>query len=281
MGLKLQDVPASQGGRWVQQGLREAWRHPMGYASLFVIFLPLAELLSLLPVVGAPLWMMGVPLISLAYMMATLGSLREHPPRLGVYLVPWRLPLARRRALLALCASYALCCSLGLLLCDLIDDGRFAELVIKLQTAQTQGDSATVAQLAAGSGLMMGSLTRMAVFALLSMPFWHAPALVVWGQQGVAQALFSSTLAVWRARGAFLVYSLAWMGVSFACAVLISLVMLLAGGGAMVVMVLIPISLLLTCGFYVSLFFTFKDSFGLPETTATAAATETTPPPEA
>jgi hypothetical protein len=37
-------------------------------------------------------------------------------------------------------------------------------------------------------------------------PFWHAPGLVHWGSQGVGQALFSSTLAVWRCRGAFVVY---------------------------------------------------------------------------
>ena len=45
------------------------------------------------------------------------------------------------------------------------------------------------------------------------MPFWHAPALVHWGDQGPAQALFSSTLAVWRSRGAFAVYLLSWLGI--------------------------------------------------------------------
>ena len=44
----------------------------------------------------------------------------------------------------------------------------------------------------------------------LSVPFWHAPALVHWSGMGIAQALFSSTLAVWRCTGAFVVYSLCW-----------------------------------------------------------------------
>ena len=46
--------------------------------------------------------------------------------------------------------------------------------------------------------------------ALLSVPFWHAPALVHWGGQGVAQALFSSTLALWRNKAAFALNGLLW-----------------------------------------------------------------------
>ena len=59
----------------------------------------------------------------------------------------------------------------------------------------------------------MGPGTRFGLAACLSVPFWHAPALVYWQGQGVGQALFSSTLAVWRCKGAFLMYSLAWVGV--------------------------------------------------------------------
>ena len=45
---------------------------------------------------------------------------------------------------------------------------------------------------------------------MLAVPFWHAPALVYWDHHGCAKALFSSTLACWRNRGAFTVYSLVW-----------------------------------------------------------------------
>ena len=267
MGLKLQDVPANQGWRWVRQGLRETWRHPMGYASLFVVFLPLAELLGQIPIAGPLLWMMGVPLISLAYMMATLRSLREHPPRLGVYLVPWRLPVARRRDLFVLCASYAVVTAVSLALCDLIDGGHLADAMGKLQQAQLAGDTATMETLASDGTLLWGSLVRAGVFGLISLPYWHAPALVVWGQQGVAQSLFSSLLAVWRARGAFLLYGAGWFGVSSLVALCVSLLAAVLGGGLLGAMLVVPAMLLLTSAFYVSLYFTFQDSFGLPDRT--------------
>ena len=56
-------------------------------------------------------------------------------------------------------------------------------------------------------------LTRFGLAGALSIPFWHAPALVHWQGQSVGQALFSSTLALWRCKGAFFAYSLAWTAV--------------------------------------------------------------------
>jgi hypothetical protein len=81
--------------------------------------------------------------------------------------------------------------------------------------------------------------------ALLSVPFWHAPALVLWGGQGVWQALFSSTLSLWRAKGAYLVYGLAWTGAS----VLLSLAIGLIAGtlGARSAIVLMVPALAITC----------------------------------
>ena len=58
-----------------------------------------------------------------------------------------------------------------------------------------------------------GLLLRFGLLGLLSVPFWHAPALVHWDAQGAAKSLFFSTIAVWRNKGAFIVYSLAWLGV--------------------------------------------------------------------
>jgi hypothetical protein len=100
---------------------------------------------------------------------------------------------------------------------------------------------------------------------LLSVPFWHAPALVLWGGQGVWQALFSSTLSLWRAKGAYFVYGLAWTGAS----ALFSLTLgLLAGalGAQSSVLLLVPaLAITLSTAFYVSLWFSFVDCFGSPD----------------
>jgi hypothetical protein len=93
-------------------------------------------------------------------------------------------------------------------------------------------------------------------------PFWHAPALVHWGAQGVGQALFSSTLAVWRSRGAFLVYMIVWFLLVMGVGVLSALLFGLLGMRELGSLVAMPAGLFFSTLFYVSLIFTFNDSFG-------------------
>ena len=91
-----------------------------------------------------------------------------------------------------------------------------------------QGNTATFSVVAGGTAVAstLGSVIPTGRFqktqalalglglaALLSVPFWHAPALVWWHGQGLAQSLFSSTLACWRNKGAFTIFGVAWMGV--------------------------------------------------------------------
>ena len=103
---------------------------------------------------------------------------------------------------------------------------------------------------------------RFLVTALLSIPFWHAPALVWWQGQGVAKALFSSTLACWRNRSAFLVYGLAWALTIVLFGVVAGSIFALLGAPQMVPLAAIPAGLMFSTAFYVSLFFTYRGCFG-------------------
>jgi len=102
---------------------------------------------------------------------------------------------------------------------------------------------------------------RFGLAGLLSVPFWHAPALVHWGRHGVGKALFSSTVAVWRNRGAFAVYSLVWFAVIMLFALLANLVFGLLGQTQLVALAAMPASLIFSTVFYASLYFTFTDCF--------------------
>lgn len=270
MGLRLQHVPASAGTRWVRQGFAECLRQPMGYASLFALFMLAITVVATVPVVGGPLMLMAVPLLSLAYVMATSGmqqGLAVHP---AVYLAPWRsADLRQRRHLLLLCGSYALATLLGLALCDLVDGGRFDDLLVAMANGKTQPEELQAMMTA--PGVQAGAIARLLVTSLLSVPFWHAPALVVWGQQGPAQAMFSSTLAVWRARGAFALYSLGWLAALAGGGLLAGLLMALLGLGGLAVLLLMPMAMLFTTAFYVSLYFCFADSFTTDEAAQASA----------
>jgi len=94
---------------------------------------------------------------------------------------------------------------------DLIDGGALDALI----EAQAAGDTPqdVMAARLGDPRLEMGVLLRFALLGLLSVPFWHAPALVHWDGQTAGKSLFFSTVACWRNKGAFVVYSVAWLGV--------------------------------------------------------------------
>lgn len=260
MGLRLQHVPTAAGTRWVRYGFAECLRQPMGYASLFALFMLAITVVSVLPLVGGPLMLMAVPLLSLAYMMATSGRQQGVAVNAAVYLAPWRGAEARqRRDLLVLCALYAVSTVAILALCNLVDGGRFDDLLAALAGGKAKPED--IQALMDSPGVQAGAIARVLLTALLSVPFWHAPALVVWGKQGPAQALFSSTLAVWRAKGAFFLYSLAWLGALGGAGLFAALLMAMMGLGALSFLVIMPMALFFTTAFYASLYFCFTDSF--------------------
>jgi hypothetical protein len=106
-----------------------------------------------------------------------------------------------------------------------------------------------------------GLLLRTALAGLLSIPFWHAPALVHWDGHGLAKSLFSSTIACWRNKAALAVYSLTWFGVVMLSSVISNVLVLLVGNMQLATVVAMPMLLMLSTIFYVSLYFTFADCF--------------------
>lgn len=259
MALLLKPVPALQGACWMRDGFRLFGKHPLAFSVLLVAFLVSALALSLLPVIGSVLVVSALPLLSLGFMIASEGALAGKPVHPGCFLAPLKGNDERRKRQLALCLAYGAATVLVMLISDTIDDGKFEAL----QRLMGQGGKAAeVEALLRDPQLFWGVVWRFGLIALLSVPFWHAPALVHWGDQGPAQALFSSTLAVWRSRGAFVVYLLSWLGIIVAFGVTTALLAGLLSAREMAGMLLLPSVLIFSTVFYVSLLFTFNDSFG-------------------
>lgn len=254
--LRLQTVPPQRGLAWVQRAIVLFLRRPAAFTLLFLSFLFVALFVLSLPVVGPVLVMMALPLLSLGFMVATRSALKGGPVHPGVYVDLLRGQLPRRRTLLQLCALYALGSVLIVGLSDLIDGGRFEQLQIEMVT-----EGGDPGPLLADARLQFGLVVRVALTTLLALPFWHAPALVWWGRQGVAQSLFSSCLACWRNRGALLVYALAWAGLITAFGLLAATLLSLLGARELAGIVALPAGLMFSCAFYASLYFTFADSF--------------------
>jgi hypothetical protein len=96
---------------------------------------------------------------------------------------------------------------------------------------------------------------------------------VYWQRQSVLHALFSSTLALWRCKGAFLMYSLAWVAVIGIFGAVAGLVFSLFDARQLAGLIAMPAGLMFSTVFYVSLWYTYQGCFSTtPEQTSTLPA---------
>lgn len=266
-GLQLHPVAPRQGVVWLQRAFGLFFRQPLAFCSLFVVFLCAVTVVVYLPHVGTLLAMLPLPLLSLGFMIATGSALRNGPVTPMQFVAPFRADAARRRSMILLCLIYAVAAATIMLLSHWIDEGRFEQLQ---QQAMTEGGDPE--QLTIDPLLLWGMVVRFGLATLLAIPFWHAPALVWWGGQGPAQALFTSTVACWRTRGALLTYSIAWAGLVIGFAILSALLFGLIGASRFAGLAALPAALMFSTVFYVSLYFTFADTFGIDPSPPTPAA---------
>ena len=266
MSLKILDASARDGAAWVSRAFALFLKKPLAFSALFALFLFAALVLLVLPYIGPVLLLMALPLLGLGFMIAARSALAGGPVHAGHLLEPLRggsdTALARRKQLLLLCGLYAVSTALVMLASDALDDGAFGRLQILLASARDAAKQKELEALLDDSGLLQGLLLRLGGTALLSIPFWHAPPLVWWQGQSVAQSLFSSTLACWRNRTAFMVYGLAWTLTIVAFSLLAGGLFALIGMPQWVPLAAVPAGLMFSTAFYVSLLFTYEGCFG-------------------
>lgn len=258
--LRLAEVPARRGILWVRHGFQVFLRKPLAFTALLAALLVATMLLSLLPGIGVVLLLGYLPLLTLAFMLGTQAVLQGRTPTPALLVIAFRAEPRRRNLLLQLGGLYALSTLLVIVIAGWADGGAMDAL------EDVMVQSGTPEQVAAALGdprLQFGLLIRFGLTALLSIPFWHAPALIWWGGQGLAQSLFSSTLACWRSRGAYAVYALMWMAVFIVFSTLLTLVFVLIGSREMLGVAAIPAGLMFSTAFYVSLYFSFADCFAV------------------
>jgi hypothetical protein len=225
MQLHLQTVPARNGRLWIRHGFKVFQRQPLAMASLFGLFMFVALVLMLIPGVGVMLLVGSMPLLSLGFMLATHLVLQKKTPTATVFIAPLRLTAERRRAQLLLCGGYVLSAVAVDLLANWVDGGAVREFFTKWMGNDPNG----LADVMADPRFFWGMSLRLGSATVMTALYWHAPALVHWGGQGAAQALFSSGLALWRNRAAFIVNALLWLVILFAANGLLAVLLACSG----------------------------------------------------
>jgi len=266
MSLRILDASARDGALWVSNAFALFLKRPLAFSALFALFLFAALFFLLLPYVGAVLLLMALPLLGLGFMIASRSALQGGSVHAGQLVEPLRggdtAALARRKQLVLLCALYAVTTAAVMLASDALDGGSFERLQVLLASTRDAERQKELDALLGDDRLLLGLMLRLGGTAVLSIPFWHAPALVWWQGQGVAQSLFSSTVACWRNRVAFGIYALAWTATVVGFAVVAGSLFALIGAPQLVTLAAVPACLMFSTAFYVSLLFTYRGCFG-------------------
>ena len=259
--MRLKSVPVRQGVVWAREGFRAFTRRPLAFTTLFlsVMFgVGMVRIFPLLMLAISPL----IPLISLGFMIATRIVLEGGTPTPHVFVAPLRVDRQRTIAMLRLGLVYTVSIFAIVWFSSLIDGNIPGNLVEALPAAASAPDAASSPAMTVVMQTPSASLwVQLILAALLAIPFWHAPALIHWDNQSCAQSLFSSTLACWRNRGAFVAYCLVWFGLVAIISLLGSMLLTLFGDPAPLIIATIPVTLFFGTIYFASLYFTFADSF--------------------
>jgi len=257
--MKLQLAAPSRGAIWVRQGFAVFFKQPLAFSAVFAAFMFVLFLLAMLPLVGTFLLLAGLPLATLGFMVATRTASKGRSPLPTAFTEPLRSGKSRLIALGQIGFGYAAATLLIMALSDFADGGKLDALLRVLGEAKTAPER--IAERLRDPQLHFGLVLRFGLAAALSLPFWHAPALIHWGGLGASKALFFSTVACWRNKGAFTVYALTWTGVIVGTSLLANLLLLAIGQTRLLGLFAMPASLLFSTLFYASLYFTFADCF--------------------
>jgi hypothetical protein len=251
--MKLQLVPARTGSLWVRLGIQTFCKQPLALAGLFFLFMAALSIISLVPVLGSIAAMVLLPTMALALMAATLEASKGSFPTPTILLSALRAGQHGLRPLLVLGALYAAGFMAVLGISMLVDGGEFARFFLGDRTAEEASQNPME--------LLSGMLTFMLLYLPLSLAFWHAPALVHWHGISPGKSLFFSLVACWRNKGAYLVFGLSWFGVLLGVGMAVQLLAVLLGLPALLGAGMFLVTLLGSCVFLTSVYFTFRDSF--------------------
>lgn len=260
--LALRTLPPRAGLAWVQQGIATCARNPLGFIALLVVTTVGFNLIASLPLVGPAIALMAMPFVWLAYMRATRLTLGGQRFGLQVLADIWRVPAPRRQALVQVSGMYVAAMLASFIVVLLVyRNGPDAGLIGKLMQAMQEQRQEDFEALVAGGRLWIYALLLGSLVSVVSLVFWHAPALAHALGMRPGKALFFSAMACWHNRGAFAVYGLAWGALGFVVMTVSALAGQLLQSPAAAALIAAPAMALLMAAFYASLHFSTADCF--------------------
>ena len=254
--MKLNSVTPKEGYTWIRQGIWLFKQNPLGFLMLVFMYVFVAQLAVLVPVIGVFAVLLLTPTLSVGFMTACRQAIQKERIRPSVYVIALQSsPLIRKRILQLGLVYAALILALSFILSMLVD----FELLIPLMTNDKPITPEVVRQIYLI--LFFGGLLYIPVAMLM----WFSPVLVAWADMPVAQALFSSAIACWANRGAFFLYIAIWGAILIAIPLTIGSIFDALDLGQAASFIIAPISMAGLTVMHCSFFATWKACFAEKE----------------
>ena len=262
--IRLRSLPPTAGLSWIRRGFHMFWRRPLGFVGLWLFFTLSLFMIAFLAVAVSPLAMLAVaawlPLLMVGFMQATSDVLHDQKLRPAVFRTPFSTTPQAARGMLAIMLIYVAAVALLAFCADAMDGGETRRWLHAAMTPTVDGKPPVIPPMSAASESAIRFV--MLGMTVVSIPLWYVPALVQWGGQGVAQAMFSSVVAIWRTKGAFATFVFGWFVVGLAFDLLVQL-LAAAFGIEAVSLAALTGQMVLSITYFLSLWFGFVDTFDI------------------
>ena len=243
--MKLNSLAPKEGYTWIRQGIWLFKQNPLGFLMLIFMYVFVAQIAIMVPVIGVFAVLMLTPAISVGFLTACRQAIQKERIRPLVYLVALQSGVLVRRRILQLGLIYTtLILILSFTLSLLVD----FEALLPLITSDKPITPESLRQIYLI--LFFGAILYIPVAMLM----WFFPILIAWADMPIPQALFSSWMACWVNRTAFFFYLAIWSVVLIAIPLTIGMILDALDLGQAASFIVAPISMagltVMHCSFY-------------------------------
>jgi hypothetical protein len=251
----MDKLPAATGWQWIKQGFALFRRQPAELCTLFLSYMFLMMVITIIPLLGQVLPLILVPVFSMSFMQACVQVEKGQRVYPNLLLTGFRSPAFA--TLLKLGVLYGLAAVVAIGASALVDGGMLWQVM--------SGSARVDADAMQNSNITLAILVAALLYTPAAMAFWYAAPLAAWQGMGLGKAIFYSFFAVRRAGRAFLLYGLGWGLIGVLLPLLFSTLLgQLTGSPMLMMMVLLPLSIVLTVAMYCSFYPTYTTVFGKP-----------------
>lgn len=247
----MNKLPASAGWDWIRQGFELFRKQPGGFFMISVSNMLTLLVLSIVPVLGAILPVLLLPIFTGMFMLACLRL--ERKQRITPMLLKEGFRQRGVRTLLGVGLLYIIAAVIALSVSALADGGVF----MKLATGGMRPDAKEVLESNAGSAMLLAMLCYLPAL----MALWFTTPLVIFQGMGLGKSLFFSFFAILRAAKSFLLFLFSWFGIFL---LVTQLVMAIFGRTDIGISVLTIVYMVLTIVIQCSQYASYRQIFGTP-----------------